>query len=218
MNLDEIDLSKLIPVFMRRDLDNLAIADILSTTLQPLAGQIARLSTWDQLSSLNTSDLDALAVELSIFWYDKTLSDEQKRLLIANSDKVYMHLGTKQAVLDVVTDIFGPAYIEEWFEYEGQPHYFRIQIESAASLTAENEAKLMQVLDIVKRKSQWLDGIQSRISQSFPLNLGMSVGIHTLLEIVVNEWQDHTAPAHSYLGAASVTRQQGAEQPELTLN
>lgn len=205
MKLEEIDVSKLIPLFMRADRDTLALSEVISETLQPLAAEISKLSTWGQLARLNTGELDTLAEELAVLWYDRTLSDDQKRVLIANSDKVYMHLGTKSAVQDVVKDIFGNAAVEEWYSYGGSPHYFRINVNDSTAMTPENEAKLMRVLDYVKRKSQWLESIQNNILTSWPLNVGMSVAVHAVLNVRVDVWQEHTTAAGIYAGASTVT-------------
>lgn len=213
MKLENIDISKLIPNFMR-SADVLALADAVSDVLQPLARQIARLSTWDHLAELDTGELDDLAEELNIFWYDKTLTDDQKRTLIASSDRVYMKLGTAKAVEDVVSDIYGPSEVEEFFEYSGRPHYFRIRVQNPEQMTPENEAKLLRVLEKVKRKSQWLEGIQHEIALSIPLYVGMTVATHDNTSITFDTWLDHTN-GRLYAGADLQTDQTGSDSPTI---
>ena len=175
MKLEEIQLEHLLPLFMRNDPAAVALAEVASEALQVLARELHKLSTFDALDLLNTAELDALADELRVLWYDKTFTDEQKRVLLLQSDQVYMRLGTVQAVQDVVTAVFGEATVEEFFTYGGKPHYFRIMVKSANELSAENEAKLLRMLEYVKRKSQWLEKIYSTTLGEIALNAGFQL-------------------------------------------
>lgn len=217
MKLEDIDVLKLLPSFMREEADNQAIAGFLSDQLRPLSGEISKLATWNELQKLDHSELDSLADELRIFWYAKDYTADVKRALIASSDKTYMHLGTKEAVEQVVSDIFGDSHVEEWYNYGGQPHYFQINVVSSGAMHPEKEARLIRILEMVKRKSQWLDKIINEILTSIPLYMGMTVGIHRQIPIRIENWQDHSSPAQYYVGASTVTRQTGPEQNEITL-
>ena len=187
MKLENIDLSKLLPFFMQTSPDTAAMSDVLSETLQTFAHEIARLATWDRIGQLASDELDELATELNVMWYSPALPDEKKRVLLLNSDKTYMHLGTVYAVETTISDIFGKSRVEEWFNYGGNPHYFRIIVERTEAMSPENEAKLLQTLDYVKRKSQWLEAIINEIETSCPLYIGASIAIHTAMQINLPE-------------------------------
>lgn len=217
MNLEDIDIKELLPLFMRAGEDNCALADGLSEVLQPLAQQVKRLSTWDQLGMLGNAELDALAAELNIFWYNSDYSLEQKRATILNSDKIYMKLGTVGAVADVVNDIFGGARVEEWFNYGGQPHYFRIIVDNPSSMSKENEAKFLQILERVKRKSQWLEKVVNEILAGIPMYIGATVAVHKSLSVRVDVWQEHTPDIGINAGLAFSTRQAGSESPKISI-
>jgi len=200
MKLQDIDLERLLPAFMRRDEGNLALASAASDALRLLAREISKLSTWDALGMLATEELDALAEELHVLWYDKAFSDDQKRALLLASDQVYRRLGTVKAVRDVVTSVFGEATIEEFYQYGGRPHYFRINVANAATLSAENEAKLLRMLEHVKRKSQWLDSIYADTIAALPLNIGLGVSFQTVIYPDIATWQDNTFAATLGIG------------------
>lgn len=206
MKLEEIDLEKLLPLFMRGDKCNQAIARAASEVLQVFAREIAKLSTFDALEKLNTAELDELADELNIAWYARDFTDEQKRALILNSDKVYMQLGTRAAVQQVVSDVFGAARIEEYWEAEISPHYFQIYAEDAGTLSAENEAKLLRLIDFVKRKSQWLKKIYSNTIANLPLNIGLHVAYQRTATPRIDTWQDNTTAGTINAGAAIETK------------
>lgn len=217
MKLEDINIRKLLPLFMRSGEDNCALADGLSSVLQPLAQQVKRLSTWDHLDMLGNDELDALGDELNIFWYNPDYSLEQKRATILNSDKIYMKLGTVGAVADVVNDIFGGARVEEWFNYGGQPHYFRIIVDNPSSMSKENEAKFLKTLERVKRKSQWLEKVVNEILAGIPMYIGATVSVHKSLSILIDLWQDHTSDVGVNAGLAFSTRQTGSESPSITI-
>ncbi len=194
MKLEDVNVEKLLPLFMRSDPANQAAAEVASEALQAFAQGVAKLSTWDALELLSEAELDALADELRVLWYNAADTLESKRALIAHSDKVYMHLGTVKAVTDVISDIFGPAKIEQFYEIAGgQPHYFRIAVENASALSAENEAKLERVLALVNRKSQWLERVYAQTVARIPLTVGLAVSVSTTSRVLVDKfpaWQD----------------------------
>lgn len=206
MKLQEIQLEHLLPLFMREDKANLAIARVASEAMQVFSKEIYKLSTFDALDLLSTAELDALAEELNVLWYDKDFSDEQKRVLLLQSDQVYMRLGTVQAAQDVITAVFGESTIEEFFTYDGNPHYFRIEVKAANQLSAENEAKLLRLLEKVKRKSQWLEKIYASTFSSIPLYAGVAVGIQGTISVLIDELQDNSVTAYYHAGAAVETK------------
>ncbi len=214
MKLQDIDLARLLPAFMQRDEGNLALAAAASDALRLLAKEISKLSTWDALGLLATEELDALAEELNVLWYDKAFTDAQKRALLLASDQVYRRLGTVKAVRDVVSSVFGEASIEEFYAYGGRPHYFRINVANAATLSAENEAKLLRMLEHVKRKSQWLDSIYADTLAALPLNLGVGVSFQTVIYPDIATWQDNTFAAPLGIGQSLSSRM--SEQSTIT--
>lgn len=206
MKLEDITVRNLLPIFMRRDAFDVALADALSAPLKTFARECRKLSTFDALSELSEEELDALADELNVFWYDVTYTVEQKRALLAQSDLVYMRLGTKAAVKQIVESIFGPTVIEEFFEYGGKPHYFRLNVQNAANLSAEGEAKLMRLLDLVKRRSQWLDKIITEIALRVTTRVGVLLAQHKAYRQTLDTWQDNaTATGIRAGGSAEIT-------------
>lgn len=173
MKIEDVRLEMLLPLFMRRDSFDTALAETANAALQVIANEIAKLSTFDALSRLSTSELDALAQELNVLWYDLDFSDDVKRRLLAESDSVYMRLGTVKAVNDALSTVFGQSTVEEFYTYEeGVPHYFRVRVENPSELSAANESKILSMLDKVKRKSQWLQKIYAETEVNRPLFFG----------------------------------------------
>lgn len=177
MKLSDIDFVKLLPQFMRDDSAVIGLAKGLDSIVPGLAASLPTLTTWDHIDELSERELDDLAVELNILWYDVGATINTKRDLVKNSMDVYRHLGTKWAVESVIQSYFGDGYIAEWFDYDGQPGHFRVY-STNPSLTDEKLLEFLNLLDKVKRASSILDGVF--ISLTGQMNLYAGVAIHTV--------------------------------------
>lgn len=173
MKLNDIDFVKLLPQFMRGDDAVQGLATGVNEIVRELAGSVAQLSTWDYIDQLDEAELDELAWELNIQWYDTGASLEVKRDLVKNSDKVFQRLGTKWAVENIITTYFGEGYIEEWFEYEGEPGHFRV-FSANPSLNNERLTEFLNILNKVKRASTKLDGIFITLTGQMPMAAGVA--------------------------------------------
>ena len=111
-----------------------------------------------QTDYLNEAELDQLAHDQNIFWYNYFGTIEQKRLQIKEAPLIFNRLGTVWAVERVMNQYFKNTELQEWFEYEGDPHYFKFTTEDTAILQADIQA-FLAILEKVKRKSQWLEEI-----------------------------------------------------------
>ena len=174
MKLSTLEFARLLPAFMRGDLAVQGLARGIDGIIPGLATSVQRLTTWDKIDELNESELDALAWELNIMWYDKTASIEAKRELVLNSDKVYRRLGTKWAAENVIQTYFGDGYIKEWFEYNGTPGYFRVY-STNPTLNNERLTEFMNILNKVKRHSSKLDGIYITLTGEMKIAAGVGV-------------------------------------------
>ena len=159
MKLSTLDFIRLLPQWMREDPAVTGLATGVNEIIPQLANSIGRLPTWDQIDALSEEELDDLAWELNILWYDYGADISAKRDVVKNSDKVYQRLGTKWAVESVIASYFTDGHIEEWFEYNGEPGRFRIH-SSDPTLTGEKLASFLNLLYKVKRASAKLERIQ----------------------------------------------------------
>ena len=147
MKLADIEFAKLLPQFMRDDAAVRGLAVAMDEIVIGLSGAIKNLSTWDRIVYLSDSELDELAWELNIPWYDPNASLEIKCDVIKNSDKVYKHIGTKWAVEYIIKTYFGDGYIKEWFEYDGEPGRFWVY-SSNPSLNNERLDEFLALLPL----------------------------------------------------------------------
>lgn len=173
MKLADLEFIRLLPQFMRDDDAVKGLAAGVEEVVKGLSGSVESLSTWDHIDRLSEAELDELAWELNIQWYDTGANLEVKRDLIKNSDKVFQRLGTKWAVESIINTYFGEGYIEEWFEYGGEPGHFRV-LSPNPSLNDEGLADFLNLLGKVKRASAKLDGIFITLAGQMPMTAGMA--------------------------------------------
>ena len=177
MKLSTLEFIRLLPTFMRGDAAVQGLAAGLDEIIPGLAQSIGRLTTWDRIDELTEDELDNLAWELNILWYDKAAGIDARREIVKSSDEVYRHLGTKWAVESVINSYFGEGYLREWFEYDGEPGHFRVY-STNATINNERLVEFLNLLYKVKRASSKLDGIYITLTGEMRLSAGIAVYEH----------------------------------------
>lgn len=175
MKLSNIEFLKLLPQFMREDNAVRGLCAAIDMIVPDMDESIKKLSTWDCIDDLSEDELDDLAWELNIPWYDTTASLPIKREVIKGSDLVYKKIGTKWAVENIIKTYFGDGYIQEWFEYDGEPGHFTVY-SSNPSVNNERLTEFLALLNKTKRASAKLDSIV--ISLDAELVLATGVALH----------------------------------------
>lgn len=178
MKLEDVEIIKLLPSWMRDDGSVQGLASGSDEVTKALNAKINLLSRWDKLDQLSEAELDEMAWELNIQWYDSTAPIDVKRTVIRNSDLVYSKLGTPYAVEQIVTSYFGSGEVREWFEYGGKPHHFKV-LSSNPELVNNNLQLFLKLLGIVKRRSSWLDAVLISLTGEMHLYAGFAVAEHT---------------------------------------
>lgn len=184
MRLHETEILKLLPAWMQEDASNKGLAAGIDETTKAITARLKLLSRWDKIDQLSEAELDEMAWELNIQWYDSTAPIEAKRAVIRNSDRVYSKLGTRYAVEQIVTDYFGTGEVREWYEYGGKPHHFKV-LSDNPELVNNNLDLFLKLLGVVKRRSSWLDAILICLTGEMYLFSGMAVRDHTYEEHVM---------------------------------
>ena len=174
MKLNDLEFIRLLPQFMRNDDAVKGLAAGIDAIIPELAASIVKLTTWDHIDELSETELDELAWELNIPWYDTSASIAIKREVVKSSDKVHSHLGTKWAVENVIRTYFGSGYVSEWWEYGGEPGHFQVN-SSNPSLNNERFNEFLHLLDKVKRASAKLDSVVISLSGELPLYVGVAL-------------------------------------------
>lgn len=122
MRLKETEMVKLLPAWMQEDSSNQGLAAGCDIVSRDAYARLKLLSRWDKIDQLSEAELDEMAWELNIQWYDSTAPIAAKRAVIRNSDRVYSKLGTPYAVEQIVADYFGTGEVREWYQSPFRAH------------------------------------------------------------------------------------------------
>nr|DAT17527.1 MAG TPA: tail protein [Caudoviricetes sp.] len=179
MKLDTLEFIKLLPDFMKDDGCIKALSESIDEIFRPVAQDLKKLSDWDRIDSMTESELDELAWECDISWYDKTADIDTKRNICKNSDRIFMTRATTAAVEEVLSAYFSHAKLREHFEYDNiAPHHFKIETTDVNSYT-DKLLLFLSSLEKTKRKSQWLDAIVLLLQGSGIFYTGVGVSIRS---------------------------------------
>ena len=173
MNLENADILRLIPVFMRDDEAIIALSRAINELIRGPGSEVKRLREWDQIDNMSSEELDEMAWEMSLEWYDPTVSIESKRATLKAAKALKEKAGTKWAVTEAVRAAYGVApEISEWFEYDGIPDHFRVKLNAAGSFDFD---RIMRAINYVKRASAKLDDVELETTERQDLFVGMTV-------------------------------------------
>lgn len=109
------------------------LVEVIAETMSKLFKNCYSPILYSRIDELPESILDILARDFKIEWYDYNWGIEAKRKTIRDSFFVHRHLGTVGAVKRALTDVWPPSTVEEWFEYGGEPFYFRAILDASDS-------------------------------------------------------------------------------------
>lgn len=124
------------------------------------------------IDEVSEEALDALAVELQTPLYKNDYPLTVKRQIVKNSMLYYIRCGTRGAVEELLADIYQGAEVEEWFEYGGEPNYFRVAIDISRTTVPVAEmtpAELESWLYSVKRASSALESLSYMIRHAITI-------------------------------------------------
>ena len=111
--------------------------------------------TDDQVEPL----LDLLLWEMHVdIWQNiegDPLTREKKQELLNESIDWHRHKGTPWAVNEMLKVLFNQGRVTEWYQYGGEPYFFRIGFEG--DLTGVQFDRILEAVYAVKNVRSWLD-------------------------------------------------------------
>lgn len=184
MDLKNADVLKLQTHFMQRDINVQGFSAALTGQVQKLADEIGRVAIYNRIDDLPEDVLDVLAWQFSVDWYDPDADLPTKRNAIKEAIEIHRIKGTPAAVQRVIEIYFGDGEVEEWFQYGGQPGYFRVKT-SNQEATNEKAALFAKAVNAVKRLSAHLEAVI--LITSDDLNLYIGGVLHMVEKMTVKQ-------------------------------
>lgn len=160
----DIDYTRLLPEPLKNDSAMLALGVSISDTLQENI-RLARLDIiYARIDELDELTLDILARDFHVDWYNDTYPIEAKRAIIKSSVRIHKRLGTKFAIVKAIGDIFPNSEVQEWFEYGGTHHRFRIILDLTNAKIPPDLTQIIKAAKFYKRLSAHLDEVIYQMS------------------------------------------------------
>lgn len=179
-------LLRALPEVLRADPVSLALATAIAAEIEEAVCKTSLASIYARIDELDEPLLDILAKDFKVDWWRADASLEEKRYTLKTSWYIHKHLGTKAAVETAIRDFIGSGIVQEWYEYGGKPHHYRIKDGNNTAI-AENYSQFLSVLRVVSRGSSVLDHITALLEYSQTIYVGMCLRIHKTVEIGCDE-------------------------------
>lgn len=158
--LFDYNIFELIPVSRRYEAENIIFFKVVKKIIEKhLTENIQFIIFLDNIDNMREDLVDLAAEELHVEFYDYKAQVEKKREIVKNSFLIHMKKGTRFAVETTMNLFFKNAKLLEWFEYNGIPGTFKIQIETDEG--TPDLVALEDKIDNTKRKSQTFVGLET---------------------------------------------------------
>ncbi len=169
----EIDYTRALPPSLKNDKTFYTLGRVIAEPLRENV-RLSRLNIiYARIDELPENVLDVIAVDMHIDWYDDTCRIDVKRRVIKDSVKVHKRKGTKYAVEQAVGNIQSNTKVEEWFEYGGEPYFFRLSINGRIA-TREDYSGIIKAISETKNVRSWLEKIVMHLTAETHIYTGVT--------------------------------------------
>ena len=183
-NMNDLSIKALLPASISYDEQVIASCEAIDLEMKKLQTAIQKLYILPSIDTLEDDMVDLMAQQFDAPYYDATLPLGTKRKLVKNAINWHKKKGTVAAVEEVVSTIFGESTVEEWYEYGGEPHHFRITTTNI-SVDESFINRFKDAAEHIKRKSSWLDEVIVLLASKLSIYVGFAV--HTGDKITIRQ-------------------------------
>lgn len=151
------DLTKLLPYSLQNDPFTVALTEAFEIQITQLYEEFRAISNLYLLKDAPSLLVDFLAFEKHVDFYEG-LTLEEKKNVVRNALHVHRKKGTKFALLRVFELLNLQGRIEEWFEYGGDPYYFKARIDVSDKGVDDTTIRLLErLIKTYKNNRSWLE-------------------------------------------------------------
>lgn len=161
ISLFDGQITDILPISLKYNPEVQALSYAISNSNKRILNYAKKISLYAAIDELDDNLLDILATDLNVQFYDEGYDIDIKRNLIKKALLWWMKAGTKSAVEELVSTVFGSGEVQEWFEYDGKPFFFRISVDK--SVTQEQIDKIHEIINKVKNCRSHLEYIISTV-------------------------------------------------------
>lgn len=144
IDIQDGHITDILPEYFTNMPEVRALSYAISNAVHSLVEYCKSTSVYSTIDTADDNVLDMLATELDAQYYDTGLDINTKRQIVKRALVWHMSAGTPSAVEELITAVFGEGTIEEWFEYDDKPYYFKVKTD--ARMTEDMNTRFSQML------------------------------------------------------------------------
>ena len=168
-----VNFADYLPGALKQDPKIKAIAEAVTKEALTVSGEIENVLIYSRIDELPEALIDILAYDMHVDWYDYSFPLKVKRDILKSSVKVHKKMGTKYAVEKALGALYPQSEVEEWYQYEGEPHHFHIVCDVTENRVTASFQEIINAVMMYKRLSSHLDEVVYQAS------VGIRVETHT---------------------------------------
>lgn len=177
-----------LPSVLADDKRMAALAAAIAKALMVHLGELPLAEIYTRIDDLPEDLLNILAHDFKIDWYDYDYPIAAKRNWIKAGFYVHRHLGTTGAMQEAIRAIYPNSEVEEWFDYGGNPYYFKVVIDlTNAFLSPEGHERVINRINTYKNLRSHVDEIKYIFRPHEPDIMRMGGCMATVVSIPMNE-------------------------------
>lgn len=157
--LENLKLSDIMPPNLLKDPFVKAMCNALDVQLNKLVENNKKLSIYANIDNLPEEIINFLAWQFHVDFFDESWTLKQKRDTVKNSIKWHRYKGSIGVLEDYISTIFGNARVIEWFDYDGEPYHFKIDMITGEIPSIEALNKILKAIYTIKNTRSWCDGL-----------------------------------------------------------
>lgn len=157
--LQSTSLLDILPQNLLADAQIYAAARALDDELQKVTAATRDALILPRIDELSEEVIDLLAWQWSVDFYDELKSLGEKRNAVKQSIAMHRIKGTRRAVELALHMVYTSGEVSEWFEYGGQPYYFRVRFIEPENIRTEDVDRVIRIINTVKNTRSWLESI-----------------------------------------------------------
>ena len=201
-DLQSTSLLDILPENLLADAQIYAAARALDDELQKVTAATRDALILPRIDELSEEVIDLLAWQWSVDFFDELKSLADKRNAVKQSIAMHRIKGTLRAVELALHMVYTSGEVSEWFEYGGQPYYFRVRFIEPESICTEDVDRVIRIINAVKNTRSWLESIG--FTRHVPMGLyhGAAVSTNRTYRILPQRPRDVTIHSGTYQGIA----------------
>ena len=164
-------IKELIPPNLLQDQNIKALAEAIEPEFEKVKQEIINVLIYPRIDELSEETLDLLAWQFHIEGYELAANITEKRNLIKKAIELHRYKGTKYAIEKACEALNIKGIINEWFEYGGQPYYFKVDINlKYQGLQSDTYDKLLNLIEEYKNLRSKLEVLNIYLTSDFKQN------------------------------------------------